>query len=63
MALAREVIQIQHAQDRSCCASSLKFNIQFVDNPIVLCWEGLNVSIWSAIGVNKHLLKILFDKI
>jgi hypothetical protein len=44
-------------------ASPLKLNFRFVGSPIVLHWEGHNSSIRSAIEVNEHLMKSLFDKI
>jgi hypothetical protein len=44
-------------------ASSSKLNFRFVGSPIVLHWKGHHSSIRSAIKVNKHLMKSLFDKI
>jgi hypothetical protein len=44
-------------------ASTSKLNFRFVGSPIVLHWEGHNSSIRSAIEVNEHLMKSLFDKI
>ena len=52
---------ICHEQDRSWNASSSKSNIRFIGSPIVLHCEGHNSSIRSAIEVNEHLIKILFD--
>jgi hypothetical protein len=46
---------------QSACLS--KLNFRFVGSPVVLYCEGHNSSIRSAIEVNKHLMKILFDKI
>ena len=51
-----DIIWICHEQDRSWSASSSKSNIQFVNNQIVLHWEGLNSSIQSVIEVNEHLM-------
>jgi hypothetical protein len=44
-------------------ASSSKLNFRFVGSPIVLHWEGHNLSIRSVIEVNEHLMKSLFDKL
>jgi hypothetical protein len=44
-------------------ASSSKLNHRFVSSPIMLHWEGHNLSIRSAIEVNKHLIESLFDKL
>jgi hypothetical protein len=44
-------------------ASPSKLNFRFVGSPIVLHWEGHNSSIQSAIEVDEHLMKSLFDKI
>jgi hypothetical protein len=44
-------------------ASSSKLNFWFVGSPTVLHWKGHNSSIWSAIEVNEHLMKSLFDKL
>jgi hypothetical protein len=44
-------------------ASPSKLNFRFVGSPIVLHWEGHNSSIRSAIEVNEHLMKRLFDKL
>jgi hypothetical protein len=40
-------------------ASPSKLNFRFVGNPIVLHWEGHNLSIRSAIEVNEHLMEKL----
>jgi hypothetical protein len=44
-------------------ANLSKLNFRFVGSPIVLHWEGHNSSIQSAIEVNEHLMKRLFDKL
>jgi hypothetical protein len=44
-------------------ASPSKLNFRFVGSPIVLHWEGHNLSIRSAIEVNEHLMERLFDKL
>jgi hypothetical protein len=44
-------------------ASSSKLNHRFVGSPTVLYWEGNNSSIRSAIEVNEHLMKSLFDNL
>jgi hypothetical protein len=43
-------------------ASPSKLNFRFIGSLIVLHWEGHNSSIRSAIEVNEHLMKSLFDK-
>jgi hypothetical protein len=44
-------------------ASPSKLNFRFVGSPIVLHWEGHNLSIRSAIEGNEHLMESLFDKL
>jgi hypothetical protein len=44
-------------------ASPSKLNFRFISSPIVLHWEGHNLSIRSAIKVNEHLMESLFDKL
>jgi hypothetical protein len=42
---------------------SIKVELSYVDNPIVLYWEGHNSFIWNEIEVNEHLMESLFDKL
>ena len=49
--------------DMSQSASSSKSNMQFVDSPTVLQWKGHISTIRSAIEINEHLVKSLFDKL
>jgi hypothetical protein len=49
--------------DMSQSASPSKLNFRFVGSPAVLHCEGHNSSIRSAIEVNEHLMKRLFDKL
>jgi hypothetical protein len=43
--------------------SPSKLNFRFVGSPTMLHCEGHKSSIWSAIEVNEHLIKRLFDKL
>ena len=56
-------VWICHEQDRSWSASLSKSNIRFVGNPTLLHCEGHDSFIRSAIEVNEHLMKRLFDKL
>ena len=44
-------------------ASPSKLNFQFDGGLTILHWKGYNLSIRSAIEVNEHLMKSLFDKL
>jgi hypothetical protein len=49
-------------QSRYKCVSkckSVKVELSVRRQPIVLHWEGHNLSIWSAIEVNEHLMESL----
>jgi len=44
-------------------ARSSKLIFQFASGPIMLYWEGHNLSIRSEIEVNEHLMESLFNKL